>query len=1282
MPTPMRRRFRLARRGFAYVVAVSLVLIAVFLGAASQVLPLAERHPDKVAAWLSERAGRPVAFDRVETAWTRRGPLLKLEKLRIGEPGRAFEVGDAEMLVSVYAGLLPGEALSELRLRGLELVLERERDGRWHVRGLPGQQRSAEEMFETLESLGELQVIDGRLALHAPDLGIDALIPRVNLRLQVDGDTVRAAVRAWPRVEDAPIDAALELKRHSGDGRAYAGARRAELAGWSPVLRTLGVAVGGGRGRAEAWATLTGSRITTVQVEMSLDDVQLLPARASAMDGVVEFAHVQGRAQWQAVATGWRLDVPRLQVEGDGGAQTFEGLAVAGGSAFGLVADRIDAGPLVQVALLSDRLVPGVRDWLDRAQPGLSLRDVRVAGETGGRVHVRAQVDAFGFRPVGSSPGISGLGGELVGDDRGFVFTPDTHAPMRFDWPVAFNTTHVVKLDGRLVGWREGEGWRIGTPGLRLDGGSFGADLRGGLWWQGDGSRPRIDIAADIDDAQMTTAKGFWVRHRMPEVTVDWLDRALQGGTVRDGRAIVSGDLDDWPFGQQEGRFEARGRIEGGIVRFQPGWPAVEALEGDVAFVGDGFEVEGSGLLAGVLIDRIEAGIDHYRGGRLAIDARGGGDARQLLELLRESPLNESIGDTLSHVDASGAARVGFGLVLPLRKDRQLDIEGTVDLADARLSDDRWDLDFDQVQGRATFSRRGFTADGLSVRHQDQAGTLGLRAGDGHVRDPGNVFEASLAAHLQAGELLERAPDMAWLRPYVDGVSPWRIGVTVPKTGSPATPAAQLSLSSDLVGTRFDLPEPMHKSADEALATTVSTPLPFGSGDLRVAFGDRVALRARSTNGRTGIRIALGASRVDAAPPSHGLVASGHARRLDAMDWIAFGRGEREGGLALQGIDITAGQLQVLGGRFPDTRIKVVSAPEGRLQVAVEGSELQGELSIPRDASAPIAGRFAHVHWRPLGGTQPGRDGGREGIADGVDASTPHGKATDDTMNPAAIPPLDLRIGDLRINDAELGQAEFRSRPTAAGMHIEQLQTRNRFHEIDLCGQWTGQGGSARTQLVLDMRSKDFGRLFEGLGLGGRTAGGEGQIRFDAGWPGSPAAFKAAAVEGRLSVDASDGELLEVEPGAGRVLGLLSITQLPRRLMLDFGDLFSKGFAYNSMRGNVVFDDGQARTDDLLIDGPAASIAISGATNLRTEQFDQRVEVRPKAGNLLTAVGAIAGGPVGAAIGAAANAVLEKPLGQIAAKTYRVTGPWKAPKVEVQTREQGRAAAGPPPPTG
>ncbi|HEY0310264.1 MAG TPA: hypothetical protein VGC43_03935, partial [Luteimonas sp.] len=158
MSPSLHRRMRLARRWAGYSAAIALVLAALVVGVASQLLPLAERHPARIAQWLGERVGRPVAFDAVDTRWTRRGPLLRLDNLRLGEGSQAIVVGDAEMLISQYAGLLPGRSFTELRLRGLDLTLQRTADGRWEIRGLPGQQQAQGDPFEALEGLGELQV--------------------------------------------------------------------------------------------------------------------------------------------------------------------------------------------------------------------------------------------------------------------------------------------------------------------------------------------------------------------------------------------------------------------------------------------------------------------------------------------------------------------------------------------------------------------------------------------------------------------------------------------------------------------------------------------------------------------------------------------------------------------------------------------------------------------------------------------------------------------------------------------------------------------------------------------------------------------------------------------------------------------------------------------------------------------------------------------------------------------------------------------------------------------
>jgi uncharacterized protein (TIGR02099 family) len=463
----------------------------------------------------------------------------------------------------------------------------------------------------------------------------------------------------------------------------------------------------------------------------------------------------------------------------------------------------------------------------------------------------------------------------------------------------------------------------------------------------------------------------------------------------------------------------------------------------------------------------------------------------------------------------------------------------------------------------------------------------------------------------------------------------------------------------------LSLPAPLRKNADTPLAATVDTDLPMDTGEVNVALGTLVALRARSGKSQTGVRVVLGSNRVDEAPPASGLVATGRAATLDAIDWIAIAKGggdDKNGGLPLRRIDVSADRLLLLGGSFADTRVQVVPVNAGSA-VSVSGPSLVGALQVPDADGAAISGRFDRVYWRSATPATNAR---------GTDVAI----ADDDDINPAKIPPLNFDIADLRFNGAQLGSASVRARPTATGMRLEQLQTRAAKQRIDLTGAWNGQGAATRTSIDLAIDSDDFGALLDGFGYGGQLAGGDGTARFTASWPGAPTAFRLQAMEGQLALDAKDGRLLELEPGAGRVLGLLSIAQLPRRLTLDFRDFFSKGFAFNRMDGHVRVGQGDARSTDLKIDGPAAQIRIRGAADLQAQTFDQTVEVLPKAGNLLTVAGAIAGGPVGAAIGAAANAMLNKPLGQIAAKTYRVTGPWKDPKVEVVRRnQQGRAAA-------
>lgn len=1281
----MRRSLRHCRRVLVYGGFVLVILAAVAVGIANQLLPLVERHPDRIAAWLSERVGRPVRFESARAQWTRRGPLLTLENLRVGEGAQALAIGRAQLLIAMYTGLLPERPLTELRLRGLSLAVEREADGRWRFVGFTPD--PSKDPLDALQGFGELQVSEARLAIRAPAQGIDAVLPRVDLRLRVGERRAQAGLRAWADRRTAPLSVTADIDRRSGSGALWAGGDAIDLAPWSHLLTIAGVELGRGQGAFGLWATLRERRVTELRLETDLTNVVLRGrtpialADGRSLDAKLGFARLRAGLRLRADDDeGWRLDAPLLRLEAlaaaarerganaagrqpDGG-MTLDGLTLAGGERFAALADRVEIAPLLALAALSDRPSPALRRWLYLAAPRGQARGLRLAGVRGGALHGEATLVDVGFRPVGRTPAVQGIGGELRVDRDGLAIAL-SQAPVRFDWPVAFIEPLHVKLGGEVAAWRDVEGWHVQTPTLRIEGtgsdrGLYGVTARGGLLFQGDGTRPRIGLAANVDQAAAVDAKRFWVRHRMPPKTVAWLDAALLGGRVTQGAAVVAGDLDDWPFRAGQGRFEAVAEIADARLHFNPAWPDVESLAGRVRFVGDSFGLEdATGIISGTRITRGSAGIPDFKLPILSIQAEGGGDSADLLALLRASPLRKKHAQTLDSLRLSGPAEVGMTLIQPLKKILgKARLEGMVTLKEVTAADPRYRVAFEGVTGEARFSERGFVAEALQVQVEGRPAEFALAVG-GHVADPTQMVQARLHGRLPAVSLLDRSEALAWLKPWIAGEADWDLRVDIARAAAGAkTPPARLRLESDLVGATLAMPAPLRKSAETSLPLSVETRLPLQGGQVQVTLGRLMRLRGRSdANGRFAAAIAFGQAQ-PAQIPAAGYAIGGELPVLDAGGWIGFVTSARPGDSDVPvTLDLQAGQLDVLDRAFGETRVRLGRTPSGS-DIRLEGEQLQGRLQVPAALSQGIRGEFARLYWPAGKPAEPG-------------APPP----PPDDSDPGKLPPLSLSIADLRYGQAKLGAAELQTFPTPEGMRIERFTTKAPELNISASGSWTRLDDRSHSRFAIDFGARSLGQMLDALGFTGMVRDGPTTAKLVAGWPGSPGGFRLDVLEGTLDLEVGEGQLVEVEPGgAGRVLGLLSIAELPRRLTLDFSDFFGKGFSFNTLEGRFVFGGGQARTDDLAINGSSAEIRVRGHADLRAQAYDQTVEVLPKPGGVLTVVGAIAGGPIGAAVGAVTQQVLKKPLGQVTRTVYSVKGPWKKPEVAVIERGPARAA--------
>jgi uncharacterized protein YhdP len=281
-----------------------------------------------------------------------------------------------------------------------------------------------------------------------------------------------------------------------------------------------------------------------------------------------------------------------------------------------------------------------------------------------------------------------------------------------------------------------------------------------------------------------------------------------------------------------------------------------------------------------------------------------------------------------------------------------------------------------------------------------------------------------------------------------------------------------------------------------------------------------------------------------------------------------------------------------------------------------------------------------------------------------------------EALDPRRLPMLHLRVGDLRLGAAQLGEAVIETVPTVDGLSIERLETRSPSVSLRARGAWTLGAEGERTRLEAEFAADNLGRLLDALGFAGVVDGGQTSASLVGAWSGSPAQFSLARIDGALEAKVGKGTILDVEPGAGRVFGLMSIAAAPRRLALDFSDFFGKGLSFDSIEGRFELKSGDAYTDNLTVRSPSAEIRIVGRTGLARRDYDQELVVTPKVGSVLPIVGALAGGPVGAAAGLVAQGVLKSPLDEITRARYRVSGGWDRPSVELLARERAARTAG------
>ena len=788
--------------------------------------------------------------------------------------------------------------------------------------------------------------------------------------------------------------------------------------------------------------------------------------------------------------------------------------------------------------------------------------------------------------------------------------------------------------------------------------------------------------------------------------------------TARDGEFRIAAKVDDLSFAYIPADAAP---ADGPALVVAANWPNLTGATGELVIDRSTLEFRASkARLAGVDWSRISGRVGQLGDdARLDIDGTARGALADMLRFVDTTPIGQWTGQALATATGSGAADLKVGLGVPLNHPDKTTVKGSLVLAgnDIRMTADTPLLA--AARARVDFTEKGFDVGAGSARvlggelaFEGGSGPSAGSSGDGVPRFTGQgTFSAD--ALRQAREL----GSIAMLANVLGGQAAYKAALTF-AGGRP-----QLDLSSNLVGMAVDLPQPIGKAAamplplhvrtgpDDSTSGVATTGTKPGRESLHVELGR--ALQAhfvRESDGessrvvRGSVRVgeqrgAAGAAAEAPALPASGVAAIVVLDRIDVGEWQAalarlLGEAPRPAPAAATATTVAAASpplvFDAAGGEgyVPDTlvlRVGELETGSRRLGNVTAGLTQHGGLWRANVDSDELAGTIEYRPARP--GTQAAA--GRV-FARLTRLSLPKGDAerVESLLEeqPASIPALDIVVDDFELRGRRLGRLEIEAANhsgAAAGGHetrewqLSKLNLTMPEAKFTASGTWgvgavaggasagaPGAAPTSRAAISFNLALTDSGALLQRLGMGRVVRGGKGSLTGEVSWPGSPLSPDVSRMTGRVKVAIESGQFLKASPGAARLLGVLSLQSLPRRLLLDFRDLFEEGFAFDDVTGDLRIGQGLAATNNLRMRGAAAAVLMEGSADLERETEDLRVLVIPE---INAGTASLAYAVINPAIGLGtflAQYFLRKPLIAASTREFRVTGPWDDPKVD------------------
>lgn len=994
-------------------------------------------------------------------------------------------------------------------------------------------------------------------------------------------------------------------------------------------------------------------------------------------------------------------------------------------------AERLD---LAVMAELAERLPlgTGVRRLLAELNPQGTVSGLQArwqgAVDAPTSYQVRAEVKGMAIAAAPSPepggigrPGWRGADLSFQGTESGGQATLALNGgalelPGVFEQPVV-----PLRRFGAQLAWRIGEAKDGVRPRveLKVSGARFeNDDAQGELdasWHTGSndgfGKGARLPGVLEMN-GKLTQGKAAQVSRYLPlgipASVRGYVRRAVVAGRVPSATFRVKGDLWDFPYVQRsDGEFRIAAQVQDVTLDSVPpasaaaaAWPAFSQVDGELLFERSAMQIRNArGRLWGVALNNVQGGIRNLaEHAVLELEGHAQGPAADFVRYVGASPVGGWLDGALARTTAEGQAELQLTLRLPLDRLDQSTVKGHVQLAggDLRLRPDVPLLG--SARGRVDFTHQGFNLAGTARVYGGEAQLEGGSQPDGSLR--------LTAAGVATADGLRRATDLGLVSRWaarVEGQAPYRVQLGIVRGYT------ELLVTSPLTGLAIDLPSPLQKSAEVSLPLRVQfSPVLEAHNSakpqrdvLRVDLGSVLSAQYQRDVSGDAARVLRGALAVNAPLPemAPGVRAVLNLQQVHADAWSAVadglgvgpgpasqpaGGGRRSGPAAEPGaagvgmvtsdylpqsVGLKAQALTLASRRLTNLALELrrVAAPAPGWHAQVEADQLRGEISYAEPRGPNDAGR---VQARLARLSVPQSD--VEGVESLLDKA------------PDSVPAVDLEVDDFELRGRKLGKltvdAVNRSRSgiaSAREWRLNRLALALPEGELVATGQWGAAGADARRSMDLNFRLqvRDAGQMLQRLGFGAVIRGGKGELQGQVQWVGSPLGLDMPSLDGRMSLALDAGQFLKADAGAGRLLGVLSLQALPRRLALDFRDVFQEGFAFDNITGDVQIARGLARTNNLRMRGVQAAVLMEGTADIVRETQDLHVVVVP---DINAGTASLAYAVINPLVGLGTflgQLLLRGPLAEAGTREFKVTGSWADPQVSKLERRTPPLAA-------